>query len=212
MAITELVFILDRSGSMSGLENETIGGFNGLIEKQKREAGKAYVTTTLFDQSLECVHKGENIRYVAPLNKDLYYPRGTTALLDAVAKTILQVKQRHQEMPDHKRPTKTLVVITTDGHKNASHQYDYYDVKTLIKKQKELYDWEFLFLGANIDATKEASKFGIDQDRSVNYHADKEGVKTHYKELCKTMSHYRQNNSLSQNWQQAIKEDFDKRS
>lgn len=212
MAITELVFILDRSGSMSGLEDETIGGFNGLIEKQKSEPGQATVTTALFDHRLEWIHKGENICYVTPLNKRVYYPTGTTALLDAVGQTILEVQQRHLEMSEHKRPSKTLVVITTDGYENASHQYNYHDVKTIIKKQKEIYDWEFLFLGANIDAGIEGVKFGIDKDRSVTYHADEKGVKKHYKELSKAMCHYRKHNKLSENWHQAIKEDFDKRS
>lgn len=203
---TKLIFILDRSGSMSGLEQETIGGFNSLIEKQKKEEGEAYVTTVLFDNDIEVIHNNKNIHSISKLTNKDYYPRGMTALLDAVGTTILNEKRMMEEAKDY--PLKTLVVISTDGYENASKEFGYQDIKTLITKQREIYDWEFLFLGANIDSEIEARKFGIRRNRAVNYRADRKGVNIHYEELAKTVSHYRTHNKINDDWNMAIKEDY----
>lgn len=205
---TELVFILDRSGSMGGLEQDTIGGYNTLIEKQKKEEGVAYLTTVLFDDQYDIIHDRVDIHQVAPLTNKEYFPRGMTALLDAVGKTILRISKMHQELDSSEVPENTLVVITTDGYENASKLYNYSDIKTLIAKQKEIYNWEFLFLGANIDAKEEASKFGIKEDKAINYHADNEGVKKHYKEISKTVSHYRATSQFQNNWRDEMDKDY----
>lgn len=203
---TKIIFILDRSGSMCGLEQETIGGFNSLIEKQKGEDGKAFVTTVLFDTEMDIIHNHKCINDISRLTSKQYYPRGATALLDAVGSTILNEKRRIDKKES--TPSRTLVIITTDGYENASKEFTYQDIKTLITKQKEIYDWEFLFLGANIDSEIEASKFGICKERTVNYHADRKGMKVHYDELAKTVSHYRTHNKIDDNWNMAIREDY----
>ncbi|AIO19577.1 hypothetical protein KQ51_01703 [Candidatus Izimaplasma bacterium HR1] len=209
--ITEIVFILDRSGSMGGLEEDTIGGFNALIEKQRKEDGEAYLTTVLFDDRYDMINKHENIENVNPLTSKEYYPRGMTALLDAVGKTILKIKRQHERLDESEVPKNTLVVITTDGHENASKEFTYRDIRTLIKKQTDIYNWEFIFLGANIDAAKEGEKFGIRRERSVNYHADHKGVEKHYKELSKTVSNYRMNSKIDDNWDKDLNKDFTSR-
>ena len=209
--VTEIVFILDRSGSMGGLEEDTIGGYNSLIEKQKQEDGEAYLTTVLFDDRYEMIHKHEDIENVRPLTNKEYYPRGMTALLDAVGKTILKIKRQQERLDETEIPENTLVVITTDGHENASKEFTYRDIRTLIKKQTEIYNWEFIFLGANIDAAKEGEKFGIRRERTVNYHADHKGVEKHYKELSKTVSMYRMNSKIDENWDKEIKNDYKSR-
>ena len=206
--MTEIVFILDRSGSMAGLEEDTIGGFNSLIEKQKQEAGEAFITTVLFDDKYNLIHKHESIDNVKPLTNKEYFPRGMTALLDAVGKTILKIKRNHDSLDKEDVPQNTLVVITTDGHENASREFNVRDIKTLITKQKEIYNWEFLFLGANINASEVGAKFGIAKERTVNYHADHKGVKKHYKELSKTVSNYRINSMINNSWKDEINEDY----
>ena len=170
--LTELVFILDRSGSMSGLEDDTIGGFNAMIEKQKREPGEAYVSTVLFDNISEVIHDRVDIQRIEPLTRNQYYVRGSTALLDAVGCAIHHIGNVHKYAREEDRPEKTLFVITTDGMENASGKYSYEKVRSMIERQKEKYGWEFIFLGANIDATKEAARFGIRADHAANYNAD----------------------------------------
>jgi len=174
--LTELVFILDRSGSMAGLESDTIGGFNSMIKKQQTETeGNALVSTVLFDHESIVLHDRIPLADVKPLTEKDYEVRGTTALLDAVGDSIKHIKNIHKYAREEDRPQKTLFVITTDGMENASHKFNYREIKELITKQKEL-GWEFIFLGANIDAVEVASHIGIDARRAVNYHADSKGI------------------------------------
>ena len=152
--LTEVVFILDRSGSMAGLEEDTIGGFNAMIEKQKGEHGEAYVSTVLFDNYTDVIHDRVDIQNIEPMTRKEYYVRGCTALLDAVGKAIHHIGNVHKYAREEDRPEKTLFVITTDGMENASREYTYDRLKGMIERQQEKYGWEFLFLGANIDAAK----------------------------------------------------------
>ena len=165
--MTELVFILDRSGSMSGLEKDTIGGFNSMIEKQKWEDGQALVSTVLFDNESVVIHDRLPLDRVPPLTEGEYYTRGCTALLDAVGGAIHHIGNVHKYARKEDVPEKTLFIITTDGYENASRRYDYEKVQKMIQHEKEKYGWEFLFLGANIDAAAEAKRFGISEDRAV---------------------------------------------
>ena len=178
--LTELVMILDRSGSMSGLEADTIGGFNRMIEKQKKEEGEAYVSVILFDDYSEVMLDRVNIQKVEPMTDRQYYVRGCTALLDAVGGAIHHISNVHKYAREEDVPEKTIFIITTDGMENASRQYTYDKVRRMIEKQKEQYHWEFLFLGANIDAVKEASRFGIGRNHAVRYEHDAEGTLLNY--------------------------------
>ena len=209
--LTELVFILDRSGSMAGLEGDTIGGFNAMIEKQKREPGEAYVSTVLFDNVSEVVHDRMDIQKVEPMTREQYYVRGSTALLDAVGKAIHHIGNVHKYARDEDRPEKTLFVITTDGMENASREYDYEKVRRMIEHEKEKYGWEFIFLGANIDATKEAARFGIRADRAANYHADTVGTAVIYEAVCDAVCSVRASKPMSDGWKKKVDEDFKKR-
>ncbi|SHJ40497.1 vWA domain-containing protein [Parasporobacterium paucivorans] len=208
---TELVFILDRSGSMGGLENDTIGGYNALLKKQKEEPGEAFVTTILFDNEYEVLHDRLDIREILPITHHEYYVRGCTALLDAVGKTIHRVGNRQRSLPEDRRADKVLVVITTDGMENASVEYTYSKVRAMIGRQKEKYAWEFIFLGANIDAVSTAEKFGIGADRAADFLADPEGVRLNYRILSDTVSGIRQNRALSSDWKAGIEKDFNAR-
>ena len=209
--LTELVFILDRSGSMAGLEGDTIGGFNAMIEKQKREPGEAYVSTVLFDNVSEVIHDRVDIQKVEPMTREQYYVRGSTALLDAVGKAIRHVGNVHKYAREEDRPEKTLFVITTDGMENASCEYDYEKVRRMIEHEKEKYGWEFIFLGANIDATKEAARFGIRADRAANYHADTVGTAVIYEAVCDAVCSVRASKPMSDGWKKKVDEDFKKR-
>ena len=210
--LTELVFILDRSGSMAGLEDDTIGGFNAMIEKQKQEPGEALISTLLFDNLREVIHDRVEVRKVQPMTRADYYVRGCTALLDAVGSAIHHIGNVHKYAREEDRPEKTLFVITTDGMENASHQYSYDRVKAMISRQKEKYGWEFLFLGANIDAAREAARFGIDADRAADYHADSQGTAVVYAAVSEAVCNLRANAApLAANWKQNIDADFKKR-
>jgi uncharacterized protein YegL len=176
--LTEIVFILDRSGSMNGLENDTVGGFNGFVKKQA-ETGRTNLTTVLFDDKYEILHNSIDAGNVVLTNAE-YYTRGTTALLDAVGKTINNVGKRLNETPEDLRPGKVIFVITTDGLENASQMFGYDEVKRMITHQSEKYSWEFIFMGANIDVAKEGDKLGIKADRSVFFEASSEGLCTMY--------------------------------
>ena len=209
--LTELVFILDRSGSMGGLEADTIGGFNAMIEKQKKESGEAYVSTVLFDNTSEVIHDRLCLSAVPELTEEQYFVRGCTALLDAVGGAIHHIGNVHKYIRKEDVPDKTLFVITTDGMENASRKYTYEKVRKMIERQKEQYGWEFLFLGANIDAAREAKRFGISADRAANYHCDEEGTALNYEVISEAVSRVHCCAPLTADWKARIDEDFEKR-
>ena len=186
--LTEVVFILDRSGSMSGLEEDTIGGFNSMIAKQRKEEGEAYISTVLFDDLMEVVHDRVPVKEVEEMTEKQYYVRGGTALLDAIGGAISHIGNVHKYAREEDRPEKTLFVITTDGMENVSSNYSYERVKKMVKRQQEKYGWGFLFLGANIDAIEVAGRFGIGADRAINYESDSEGTALNYEVLSDTVS------------------------
>lgn len=202
--LTELVFILDRSGSMSGLEDDTIGGYNGLLEKQKKLDGEARVTTVLFDDQYEMMHDHADIKKVNPITEREYFARGSTALLDAIGKTVTTVAKRHEFAPDSEVPSKTMVVIITDGHENASREYNLKDVKGIVERQKEKYGWEFLFLGANIDAISTAASFGISADRAATYSATKKGTRNNFKVVDEVCCCVRASKPIDDSWKRNI--------
>ncbi len=198
--ITELVFILDRSGSMSGLEKDTIGGFNSLIEKQKKQDGKCYVSTVLFDHISEVLHDRVELQNIHPMTEDDYTVRGSTALLDAIGGAIKHIGNIHKYARCEDVPEHTMFVITTDGFENASHRYSSKEVKKMIEKQKEKYGWEFLFLGANIDAVETAKTFGISEDRAVTYHADGCGTRKNFDAVSETVCSVRASRPIASDW------------
>ena len=209
--LTEIVFILDRSGSMAGLEDDTIGGFNAMIEKQKGEPGEALVSTVLFDNESAVIHDRMDIQKIEPMTRHDYYVRGCTALLDAVGGAIHHIGNVHKYAREEDRPEKTLFVITTDGMENASRKYSYGRLKAMIERQKEEYGWEFLFLGANIDAAKEAARFGIGADRAANYHADSIGTAVIYEAVSEAVCNIRACQPMTNNWRRKVDEDYKKR-
>lgn len=209
--VTEVVFVLDRSGSMAGLESDTIGGFNGLIKKQKKEAGKAYISTVLFDDRVEVLHDRVALEEIQPMTEEEYYVRGCTALLDAVGQSIHHIAAVHKQIKEEERPDKTLFVIITDGYENASREYTYTKVKKLIQKQQEKYGWEFLFLGANIDAAAEADRFGIRKERAVRYENDEAGVALNFKVVGRAVECCCSCLELSEDWAEDIKRDYKER-
>lgn len=209
--LTEIVFILDRSGSMAGLEGDTIGGFNAMIEKQKRESGEAFVSTVLFDNETEVIHDRVDIKKIELLTDREYYVRGCTALLDAVGGAIHHIGNVHKYAREEDRPEKTLFVITTDGMENASRKYSYEKVRSMIERQKEKYGWEFVFLGANIDAAKEAARFGISEDYAANYHADSVGTAVIYEAMSEVVCNVRANRPMSKEWKRNVDADYKKR-
>ena len=202
--LTEIVYILDRSGSMSGLEKDTIGGYNSFLEKQKKEDGDAVVTTVLFDDKYDMVHDHVDIKKVKPLTNKEYFARGMTALLDAIGKTINNVGNRHKYALDSEVPGKTIVVITTDGFENASREFTSDKVKSMIEHQKKKYGWEFLFLGANIDAVKTAKNFGITREFAVTYEADEDGTALNFESVSNVVSDVRASRPMAANWKEKI--------
>ena len=209
--LTELVFILDRSGSMAGLEKDTIGGFNAMIEKQRGEPGEALISTVLFDNETEVIHDRVPLDRVPALTEKEYFVRGCTALLDAVGGAIHHIGNVHKYAREEDRPEKTLFVITTDGMETASHFYTYDQVKAMIQRQQEKYGWEFLFLGANIDAAREAARFGIRADRAANYYADSVGTEVVYEAVNEAVCQVRRTAPMNNSWRQRIDEDFKRR-
>ena len=213
--LTELVFILDRSGSMSGLEADTIGGFNSLVEKQKKEPGEAVISTVLFDDRQEVIYDRVPLSRVEPMTDRQYYVRGCTALLDALGGAIHHIGNVHKYAREEDRPGKTLFIITTDGMENASRSYTYDRVRRMVEHEKEDYGWEFVFLGANMDAISTAARFGIGSDRAVTYECDNRGTQLNYEVLSKAVSEFRACGAaapcMSAGWADEIKKDYKKR-
>ena len=209
--ITELVFILDRSGSMAGLESDTIGGFNAMIEKQKKEDGECYISTVLFDNVSEVLHDRVRLSDIKPMTDKEYTVRGCTALIDAIGGAIHHIGNIHKYARPEDVPEHTMFIITTDGMENASQHYDSDQVKRMIERQKEKYGWEFLFIGANIDAVETARRYGINEDRAVNYHADAKGTKILYESVACAVSNVRNSTPLDASWNAKIEDDYKKR-
>ena len=209
--ITELVFILDRSGSMAGLENDTIGGFNAMIEKQKKVDGECYVTTILFDNVSETLHDRVRIQDIAEMTEDDYTVRGCTALIDALGGAIEHIEKIHKYARKEDIPSQTMFVITTDGQENASRRFTSKKVKKMIEQKKEKNGWEFLFIGANIDAVETAANYGIGADRAVNYHADGQGTRVVYDAVATAVTHTRCRKSLNADWSAKIDSDYKNR-
>ena len=206
--LTEVVFILDRSGSMSGLESDTIGGFNSMIKKQKEEKGYANVTTILFDDEIEMLHKSVDIREVKNITSKDYYVRGCTALLDAIGYGINYMINVQKSKDKDKKADNVLFIITTDGYENSSKEYSYEKIKSMITKQKEKYNWQFLFIGANIDAISTAKSFGISEKFASNYVSDEEGTKITYEAMNSAISKCRNNEAMDENWKYKIEKDY----
>ena len=206
--ITELVFILDRSGSMAGLEADTVGGFNAMIEKQRKETGECYVSTVLFDHVSEVLHDRVKLTDISPLTDRDYTVRGSTALIDALGSAIHHIGNIHKYARAEDVPARTMFVITTDGMENASHRYTSEQVKAMIERQKEKYGWEFLFIGANIDAVETAADYGIDADRAVDYHADAQGTQVSYCAMSEAVCSLRESKRIRKDWRRDIEADF----
>ena len=206
--LTEMVFILDRSGSMAGLEKDTIGGFNAMIEKQKKQEGEALVSTVLFANESEVIHDRADVRKVEPLTERQYAVGGCTALIDAIGGAIHHIGNVHKYAREEDVPEHTIFVITTDGMENASRRYTADRVREMVERQKAKYGWEFLFLGANIDAVETAARFGIGEDRSVNYHCDSIGQQLNYEAVGSTICGLRNNAPITRAWKEDIENDF----
>ena len=206
--LTEMVFILDKSGSMSGLEKDTIGGFNSMLERQRKEPGEAFVSTVLFANESTVIHDRTDIRKVEPLTEQQYYVGGCTALVDAIGGAIHHIGNVHKYAREEDVPEHTVFVITTDGMENASHCYSSDRVKAMVKRQQEKYGWEFLFLGANIDAVETAACYGIDRSRAARFHNDAQGNQVNYRVISETISRVRANCALEDDWKADIEKDF----
>jgi uncharacterized protein YegL len=202
--ITELVFILDRSGSMGGLESDTIGGFNAMLAKQKAEDGECRITTVLFDNEYEVLHDRLDLKAVAPITDKDYFVRGSTALLDAIGKTINKIRAVQKHTAEEYRADKVLFVITTDGMENASREYRHKDIKTLIEHQKSKHNWEFVFLGANIDSAEVAESIGIAADHSHNFRADGAGVRSMHNAVSMATTSFRAGKGILKDWASEI--------
>ena len=209
--VTELVFILDRSGSMSGLESDTIGGFNAMIEKQKKQDGECYVSTVLFDNVSEVLHDRVKLADIKPMTDNEYTVRGCTALIDAIGGAIHHIGNVHKYARKEDVPEHTVFVITTDGMENASRKYSSDKVKRMIERQKEEHGWEFLFIGANIDAVETAAQYGISKDRAVNYNADEVGTHILYESVSAIVGNVRANKAICKDWSDELNEDYKRR-
>jgi len=212
--LTELVFILDRSGSMGGLESDTIGGFNSMLAKQQKEPGECRITTVLFDDTYEILHDRIDIKAVKNITEKEYYVRGSTALLDAVGSSIQKINKAQKNTSKEQRAKKVVFVITTDGMENSSHNFTYKQIKSLVERKKSKKNWEFIFLGANIDAIDVASRIGIARTRTQNYHNDSEGTELNYSVLSETLSLHRAAPACARipdNWGDKISDDYVKR-
>lgn len=210
--VTELVFILDKSGSMAGLETDTIGGYNAMLKKQQQAEGEAIVTTVLFNHDYELLHDRINIRGIAPITGEDYEVGGTTALLDSIGFTIQKIVNVQKRTSEDERAEKVLFVITTDGMENASREFTADKIKKMVQHQKEKYGWEFLFLGANIDAISTAARFGIDEDFAVDYHADQVGTQLNYEAVNEAVVNLRSGKKIDRSWKKGIERDYNRRS
>ena len=208
--LTELVFILDRSGSMAGLEDDTIGGFNAMVEKQKQEQGEALLSAVLFSDGCQVLYDRQDIQKVEPMTDRQYRVGGCTALLDAIGGAVHHIANVHKYAREEDRPARTIFVITTDGMENASRSYSYDAVHRLVKHEQEKYGWEFLFLGANMDAISAARSFGIREDRAVRYSACNQGTKLNYCVVSETVSRVRQHQEIAADWSAPIAENYQK--
>jgi len=209
--LTELVLILDRSGSMSGLESDTIGGYNAMIEKQKKEEGEANVTTILFDDKVETLHNRVSIKDIKTITEKEYYVRGCTALLDAIGQTIHFMDNGQKFAKEEERAKKVIFVVITDGYENSSHEYSQATIKKMIESQKRMNHWEFIFLGANIDAIATAKQFGINEDGAVNYIADARGTELNYHAVSDAVSYCRKEGKIDKRWKEAVEKDYKER-
>jgi hypothetical protein len=212
--LTELVFIMDRSGSMTGLESDTIGGFNSLIKKQRRQEGEAIVTTVLFDDRYEILHDRFDLKAVKEMTENEYYTRGSTALLDAMGSTIQKTVNAQKHLLEDERAEKVIFVIITDGYENSSCEYTYSKVRNMVEREQNRNGWEFMFLGANMDAISEGARIGIRADRAVSYCCDEEGTKLNYKIVGKAICSMRSEKyegGPSDDWKKEIEEDFKRR-
>jgi len=211
-SLTELVFILDKSGSMAGLEADTIGGYNAMLARQKQEPGRVLVSTVLFNDGYERLHdRVELDAGLAPLSERDYSTSGSTALLDALGRSIHHIIKAHRRAKENERPGRTLFVVTTDGQENASRGYSYRAIKALVEREKRKYGWEFIFLGANIDAIAAAAHLGIDADRAADYHADSEGTRANFRAVGEAISELRATRQVSGRWREEIDDDYRRR-
>ena len=209
--LTEIVFILDRSGSMAGLEADTIGGFNAMVEKQKKEPGEAFLSAVLFNQESAVIYDRVDLRKVEPMTDRQYCVGGSTALLDAIGGAVRHIANVHKYAREEDRPGKTVFVITTDGMENASRRYSYPEVRRMVKHEQEKYGWEFLFLGANMDAIAAARSFGIREDRAVRYACDSVGTSLNFAVTAQAISGLRKGKGIDADWSAPIAEDYEKR-
>lgn len=209
--LTELVFILDKSGSMGGLEKDTIGGYNAMLQKQKVVEGECLITTVLFDNGYELLHDRIDIRAVSPITEKEYCVGGSTALIDAMGRTISKIGNAQKHTADDYRAEKVMLIIITDGEENASREYSSNKVKALIQHQKEKYGWEFIFLGANIDAVETAARFGIAPDRAQNYHADSAGTALNFQVMSAAVAGFRTCAAMPEGWNDEIQKDYKRR-
>lgn len=209
--LTELVFILDKSGSMGGLEADTIGGYNSMLTKQQAVEGECYITTVLFDNHYELLHDRIDIKAVSPITEKEYQVGGSTALLDAIGRTIHKIGNAQKHTADDYRAEKVMFVIITDGEENSSREYSAETVKAQIERQKTKYGWEFIFLGANIDAVQTAGRFGISADRAQNYHADSEGVEINFRVMSEAVATFRECAAIPEGWNDEIQKDYKRR-
>ena len=209
--LTEIVFILDRSGSMAGLEDDTIGGFNAMVEKQKKEEGEALFSAVLFSDGSEVLYDRVDVKKIEPMTERQYQVGGCTALLDAIGGAVRHIANVHKYAREEDRPAKTVFVITTDGMENASRSYSYDEVRRMVERQQEESGWEFLFLGANMDAISAARSFGIRADRAVRYQCDGEGTALNYRVLSGAVSGIRRHGQIEEDWSRPIAEDYSKR-
>jgi len=206
--MTEMVFVIDRSGSMTGLEDDTIGGFNSTIKKQKEEEGEAKVTTILFDNRYEVLHDRFDLNQIGEMTSDEYYTRGTTALLDALGRAIRKTVNVQRHLPEEERAENVVFVVITDGYENSSREYSYRDIRHMVKKEQEKYGWEFLFLGANIDAVAEGGRMGFRADRSVRYMHDGVGTGLVYDSVNNAVRNLRTKKQINDDWDVEIRADF----